>query len=460
MDTLVLATVPLNGETRGFPLNLDLFNIPATTNFPPLSQDAWASTAPFVSIPGDQTVRPLFLADRKLVAGVVDPITGQPLIREEDLELPVGRAMFRMIRTYGGNADGSLGTKNKVVDGQGDRLAIAKYWDWAGTGWMMSDNPILLFESQYIQHEPSLPRRCYLILDAHHSIPFTQDIQSGNYVAPAWFDAVMRTDGQWQYSATTSSGDWLPGCVPTQVTIRLYGEAVTYTFAISRENVPTGEQCAADAHARPIITADSDGTMRVELPPPDGGSGLGTPYAAYLQRIEDRFGNRAEFEHVPFRKYSALASTDSGCEACGQTCGETGQLNAVKLFRAGNTGTPDWTLVYVHRSFRLWAPDLRGLPPPCPVDYQSDPPPQGSVPNGESSFTYAPAPNLVSAADQESGSFLQNAVHAVYVYKNADVSLSARPSTSTTTRTSRRRGRARAIRATTGIRRSRRCCTC
>jgi len=213
LPQILEATRPNWGDTRGFPLNLDFYQIPATTNFPPLSQEAWASTAPFVSIPGDQVYRPQFLADRKIVAGVVDAITGQPLIREQDLELPVGQARFRLIRTYGGNSDGSSEApwqETPIVGGQGARYALGKFWDWAGTGWMISENPILLFDAQYMQHEPTRPRTCYLILDAHHSIPFTQDPSTGQYAAPAWFDAILKTDGT--QPPDTVTAPQLPRC--------------------------------------------------------------------------------------------------------------------------------------------------------------------------------------------------------------------------------------------------------
>ncbi|MBY0260979.1 MAG: hypothetical protein K2Q20_01455 [Phycisphaerales bacterium] len=190
------------------------------------------STAPFVSVPGDAPYRPLFLMDRKLVAGVVDPITGQPLIREVDLELPVGQAKYRMIRTYGGNADGGCNRHPEHTpngpSGLGDRPALGQMWDWAGVGWMMSENPVLLFDARYIQHEPTLPRRCWLILDAHHSIPFTQDLRNGTYAAPAWFDAVLTVyrNGQplimsdaWHYEPSRPDrSTWNAGHEPNRAT--------------------------------------------------------------------------------------------------------------------------------------------------------------------------------------------------------------------------------------------------
>ncbi|HMN39723.1 MAG TPA: GC-type dockerin domain-anchored protein [Phycisphaerales bacterium] len=434
MPVLADATRPVWGDTRGFPLNLDFYNLPATTNFPPLSQEAWASTAPFVSVPGDQTYRPLFLADRKVVAGVVDAITGQPLIREQDLELPVGRGTYRMIRTYGGNGDGSCGEFNKTIDGQGDRLAIGKLWDWAGTGWMISENPILLFDAQYIQHDPTLPPRCYLILDAHHSIPFTQDVATGNYIAPAWFDAIM----SWHVPAGTAVGHkvdatasqpakWVWDVPPQILKVRLYGEAVTYVFHVSYEDMAklpaTGNSPATrlDAHAAPRLTQD-DG-VTVHEPGADGG-GLGTPYAAFLERIEDRFGNKVVIDHCPHRKYSV--DPDPTCESCVHTCAEKGQIKTIRLFHAGDDQNPDWTLVYVHRSFRTWAPSLDQVPcasPPLPPD---------AAAGGALQVGYGA--NVTASKDQESKWFLQNAVHAVYVYKG---SVSGLPQDDATTTASR-----------------------
>ncbi len=423
LSVLMQHTTPVWGNTRGFPLNLDVYNLPATTNYPPLSHEAWASTSPFVSVPGDQTYRPLFLADRKVVAGVIDPMTGQPLIREVDLELPVGRATFRMVRTYGGNADGSVGRPGKILDGQGDRLAIGKLWDWAGTGWMISENPILLFDAQYIQHEPNGPRRCFLILDAHHSIPFTQDVQTGNYIAPAWFDAIMTwrepegadpvPAGVYHEATGDSPARWEWTQQPASIKVRLQGESVTYKFRIQDE--PTspltdvaGNLLAARAHASPRVT--TVGGLVVH-PPSQAGGGLGTPLVALLESIVDRFGNRAVISHCPIRKYSVNPGEE--CESCVHTCAERGQIQRVKLYRrVGETETLEWTLLYVHRSFRTWAPDLWREPSPWP------PPPVPAA--AEGALPVAIAPELTATHDAESKWFLQNALHAVFVYKGDD----------------------------------------
>jgi hypothetical protein len=326
-QVVIDATRPAFGDSRGFPLNLDIYNVPATTNFPPLSQNAWASTAPMVSTPGDQTYRPLFLADRKLVAGVVDPITGQPLIREVDLELPLGNATYRMIRSYGGCADGLEGHYEQA-GGATTRRVQGKYWDWAGTGWMLSENPVLLFDAQYIQHEPSLPRRCYLILDAHHSIPFTQDPQHGTYAAPAWFDAIMSwekhpSDGNDvpvpQWSSSTKS--WT--VAPKRIRVKLYGESVTYTFDIQQDNLASLSSTGGtlDAHASPRITNAASG-LEVHAPSTEGG-GLGIPRVALLKKIEDRFGNKAVMDYCDVRR-SAVSPPVWDCTSCVHTCAEKG----------------------------------------------------------------------------------------------------------------------------------------
>jgi hypothetical protein len=428
IPVLMNATRPQWGDTRGFPLNLDFYNLPATTNYPPLSQEAWASTAPFVSVPGDRTHRPQFLADRKLVAGVVDPITGQLLIREQDLALPVGRATYRMIRTYGGNADGSRGhfelfenDYTSMTGGQGDRLALGKYWDWAGTGWMISENPILLFDAQYIQHEPTRPRMCYLILDAHHSIPFTQDPDSGNYAAPAWFDAIMTWD---KTKINWINGAWSPlngsgWTHPHTVQIKLYGESVTYTFEISADDItplPTTAGAPGgprNAHESPRITESPEHYKTIHEPSAEGG-GLGTPYIGLLKTIVDRFGNRVVVDHGTNRPSSLENSGD--CRTCIQTCAEKGQIRTVKLYEAdANEQSPTWTLVYVHRSFRTWAPDVDGNPCPQPAN-----PPEGAwTPFGpQGPFV---VPSMLAAKDAYSKWLLQNAVHAVYVYKTPPV---------------------------------------
>ena len=64
-------------------------------------------------------------------------------------------------------------------------------WDWNGLFWMMGENPLLLIDAQYNRLIYPGPKRCYLIPDSHHSIPFIYDEASEKYYAPDGFDAIL-----------------------------------------------------------------------------------------------------------------------------------------------------------------------------------------------------------------------------------------------------------------------------
>lgn len=163
-----------NGTWEGFPLNLNLWWGPAMGDYPPLSTDPEMGTSPVVGREVTHCTGRVARAERATHAGVIDLVTGSPLLREVDFELPFGSAVFRHVRTYSQPLD--IGKhENQCLNEQmwehnggnaHSRRATDLYWDWNGTGWMTGENPILLIDSRYWAfNENADQRRCYLISD-------------------------------------------------------------------------------------------------------------------------------------------------------------------------------------------------------------------------------------------------------------------------------------------------------
>lgn len=134
-------------------------------DYPPVSNDPRNGTCPLVPrftthFAGAQGPYP----ERVVWGKVVDAVTGSPLLREVEFELPFGGAVFRHIRTYAepapmlihererGIARSHYGTPPGTPDGvvlHARALASELMWDWAGQGWMIGENPLLLFDAAY-----------------------------------------------------------------------------------------------------------------------------------------------------------------------------------------------------------------------------------------------------------------------------------------------------------------------
>jgi hypothetical protein len=201
---------------------------------------------------------------RPTLEGVVDLVTGVPLYRTVDLELPLDGAVFRLTRTRSANPMANLGDIAQHFD------ASDRWWSWVGEGWMAGENPLLLIDCNMpdMMGNESSPVT-YLWLDAHHSIPF-QQITDGNdrrYEAPARFRARMEHNGTW------SGGVWNE---PTQFDVWLYDGQVHYTFVAVRQDVPLkyyddgyrlnqiGPMILTSYHDRPTYREE----FHVEPPPP------------------------------------------------------------------------------------------------------------------------------------------------------------------------------------------------
>jgi hypothetical protein len=71
-------------------------------DFPPISQDPGLGTSPLLTAEVQHFSGPRPFAERPLHQGLIDVLTGRPLWRETDFELPFGGATFRHVRTHNG----------------------------------------------------------------------------------------------------------------------------------------------------------------------------------------------------------------------------------------------------------------------------------------------------------------------------------------------------------------------
>lgn len=322
-------------------LNISLAVPLGPPDLPPRKVNPIESSLAFVSQEVAHSLGQMSKAQRPMVNDVVDLVTGLPLLQETDFELPFGGAIFRHIRTYSWPSEGhDQGVYCSVPQTYflNNPTYANRFWDWNGRYWMMSENPILLVDiaKDYLRTGQFSEKRCYLILDAHHAIPFVWDPGLDEYVAPPWFDASM----------TSAAGTFA---------IRLARGSVTYTFAAVVDDL-AGQYGAMHADG-----PHNDPLHDVHDPRPIGGAQAesqatrypedwGIPYYALLTRIEDRYGNRAEYTYCQHEQTECDDPSTIECVECCQNCREKGQLKAIRLFAAG-AAQPSWTLLYVHRAF-------------------------------------------------------------------------------------------------------------
>ena len=335
---------------------------------------------------------------RPVLDGSLDLVTGSPLVQLTDLELPFGSAEFRLVRTRSANPardfSHDLGTARWIRGGD-------RWWDWAGTGWMVSENPFLLIDSQVPDLVGPNPRVAWLVLDAHHSIPFQQvNLAPGpdgqpqvGYEAPPRFRARMKhSGGIWaqipdptrapttQDPSPTRYGWQVP---PSQYEVWLYDGALKYTFVAVRDDVPPRRWNRNALDANPQNADWKDLTYHEGARYPDGvfdgvpdgyywsdvkNPGFGVPYYGLCVRIEDQFDNRADMYYAEVTRDN-IDDPDpaSACTETLERAYRKGQLTAVQLSSpgVGSERNVEWTLLYAHRLFRgtCWnAPTA--LPPP------------------------------------------------------------------------------------------------
>lgn len=354
-------------------------------DYPPITHDIAMSNSPLVPATEAGTTRAIY-STRETLDGQLDLITGQPLLREVDLEIAFGGAVFRRIRTYSEIPGTGVQAHNWHDYGSWQRSRTA---GWHGSGWMSSDAPLFLIDAGFAQTvsvptngQPSAPR-CIFALDAHHAIPFTRQVspasqQGGNadgynvdYIAPEWFDAILLHEGgTWD----GANHRWLT--YPTEFRVILNKRSVTYIIKPYFEDVEPAD------HRTPVIDSQ-DATLF------DTGAiaGFGVPYYGLVTEIRDRAGNRVEISyasgHQPFdgptfryryrpdpvNEPDVWEETDL-YRAVRQRGWYKGMIDHVKLYAAGDTNA-SWTLLYTYRAFaahrhrlrdwNFW--DFRSFPP-------------------------------------------------------------------------------------------------
>ncbi|MBN1490969.1 MAG: thrombospondin type 3 repeat-containing protein, partial [Phycisphaerae bacterium] len=356
-------------------------------DLPPRKLDPALSSAPMVSGAVAHYQGLSRFAERTTHRDVMDLVTGRPLVQETDFELPFGGAVFRHIRTY----SETVGAYDRWEAGTGGLLDPEysqeyHYWDWNGMNWMMSENPILLIDSKHCWQDA---RVCYFIPDAHHAIPFVFDANTSSYVAPPWFDGILGHDGQ----LDESTGAWITR--PSEFYVWLHRRSIKYTFEAHYEDVSDADHAAAEDNCLTWLYPDTNPPYYGSFnwaSPPDWSSLQGTPHYGIVTRIDDQYGNRAEYSYCTAGpawdcNYPEGPNTGCGqswpigCVECCMECNRKGQLRSIKLKTgcsgATCSGETVWTLLYTHREFGLDAGAL------CPTNSWDDDVPDG-VPPGAS----------------------------------------------------------------------------
>jgi len=373
-------------EWQGFRLNAQLATCLGPGDYGPRDSSFEGSSFPL--IPRSEAglaagASPAFPA-RPVLAGQVDLITGSPLVQATDLELPFGSALFRHTRTLADHLP-SMASWGSSSSGSGLNDLLWRtfprerdlLWDWNGTGWMMSEAPILLIDASLpgtnsvgvLASQPSEKQRVsYFVLDAHHKIPFklaTQGTNFGTYEADRRHGAIMTQDGgSWMPPPTNNpaypEGYW--ATPPQRYTVWLNNGALKYTFdKVYFQDVP--HSFASRAIDPPDALVDEHALPQTTGTPPYSNGGHGTPFYALPTQIDDRYGNRIKLYYCEQRQFAMDDPSTSGCRECGQNCNEKGQLTKVELISHADTPQQqiEWTLLYVYRGFT-------STPPPSPLD--------------------------------------------------------------------------------------------
>ncbi|MCC6660712.1 MAG: hypothetical protein IT437_07475 [Phycisphaerales bacterium] len=359
---------------RGFRMNVSLLATPSIGDHLPASPTIGGSSAALVPPGAGSAPTGWNGSNRPVLGGTVDLVTGLPLVQVTDLELPLGGATFRLLRTRSARHGldrieiGQWGSTEPEV------AAVDKWWDWTGVGWMASENPILLIDSALPDLVGPNPRVTWLVLDAHHAIPFQQvNLAQGpggeprvGYEAPPRFRARLKHNGVWAKIPQPWGDTYGWSTPPTQYEVWLYDGAIKYTFVAVREDVPmksfdTTQGAAQDpewtwtsyhdtALYPPVGTAPEwyDGPYESDRNP-----GFAIPYYGLCTKIEDSYGHAANIHYVPTTR-ARIDAENTTCTACQQLCLRKGQISYITLDTPSGT---EWTLVYAHRFFQGPYPD-------------------------------------------------------------------------------------------------------
>lgn len=361
----------------GFPRVGSPQDVQVPPSYPPITHDIGMSNSPLVPASVAGTTRAIYSV-RETLDGQLDLITGQPLIREVDLEIPFGGAVFRRIRTYSEAPSTGQLIHNWYDKGSWQRSRTP---GWHGSGWMSSEAPLFLIDASIAQTmttPDNLAPRCIFAPDAQHAIPFIQQVspaigQSGNttngyvvdYIAPEWFDAILlhSEDGEWDPTNNT----WeVP---PSEFRVILNKRSITYIIKPYYEDVDPAE------HRKPTVDNDifnSGATTE-----------FGVPYYGLVTEVRDRAGNRIKYtyasKHQPFdgpiyEQWNVADPQNPLLEnrylSVRQHGWYKGMIDHIKLYPAGESEAA-WTLLYTYRAFaaqrekvkqwNFW--DQRSFPP-------------------------------------------------------------------------------------------------
>jgi YD repeat-containing protein len=366
----------------GFRLNFDLMASPSIGDYLPPGPTLEQSSVALV--PGSAAAASTGWQGqtRPTLDGQVDLITGLPLARVVDLELPFGGATFRLTRTRSAHETLIHGVRS----GAGARVGSMdgfheheRWWDWVGQGWMAGENPFLILDSALPDVVGPNPRTTYLVLDAHHSIPFQRVLLNGGgevgykvgYEAPPRFRARMEHDGVWgpiNGPAGPNTLGWVKA--PTQYDVWLYDGALRYTFVAIRDDVPVNVWDPRYASTAPPVGGHDPSTaawahgslhdyqLSGQFWTQAYGNarhtpGFGIPHYAICVRIRDKHGNAVEIEYCNVeRTDGADSDATDDCIECQELCLRKGQIKAIRLTSPSGSGRQvHWTLLYVHRLF-------------------------------------------------------------------------------------------------------------
>ncbi|MEM9373984.1 MAG: hypothetical protein AAGA55_10100, partial [Planctomycetota bacterium] len=352
----------------GFPRVGPSGDVQIPPDLPPVAQTIAGSNSPLVPATVAGVARKMY-STRETVAGELDLLTGQPLLRDVDFEIPFGGAVFRRIRTYSEPSQIGL-EEDESFYNYGSELRV-RTPGWHGDGWMSSEMPMFLIDSAAFNTDVVVrdgrvtEARCIFSPDAHHSIPFVRQVSpaasgQGNageynvdYVAPTWFDALLtHTGGDWN----NERRDW--DVYPTEFRVILNKRSVTYVIKPVYEDVSPWEQ---------RLPTNEGG-----VPGPDFEiGGFGNAYYGLVTKIQDRAGNRVEISyaggHEPFDSSAMwrkiVPGTDPEIEAdylqyTQQRGWYKGMVEHIKLYPAGESEAA-WTLLYTYRAFAAARQKLR-----------------------------------------------------------------------------------------------------
>jgi YD repeat-containing protein len=344
-----------NWSLRGFAPSISLRFGVAQGEFGPVSLDPALGTLPLAPASGSYG-SPRSPITRPTIGDTVDLITGQPLVREVDFELPYGNTVFRHIRTYSQVPELKM-EDHSALSGSADyRLAESGlFWDATGYGWMIGHSPLLLIDAAYAGWDLGVPydngeqrsvERCMFLPDAHRSIPFHSLKDEGRYEAAPRFDAVLGHNGDPDDFVTDGSGHhW--EVKPTEWSVWLQGRSIQYTMMPVYDDLQWNGSNAnsINQYPAPIDVCAYDEYR------------YGTPHYAVATKIEDEWGNRIEIDYCSFkqRHSDSVANGSSGCATCCQECSSKGTIEQVRLIAgrevegATESDRVAYRLVYVYR---------------------------------------------------------------------------------------------------------------